>query len=738
MAQVEQAHAARAAEGISLEKRLLADGLLTAYQVERLTAGQAEGLVLGNYRIQDRLGSGGMGQVYRAEHTLLGRRVALKVLARHLEFDGDAIRRFYWEVRVAAELQHPNIVTVHDAGECEGIHFLVMEYVDGVDLARLVRDQGPLPVPLACECIRQAAMGLQHACNAGFVHCDIKPANLLLARNLGQWTEPDAIAASPYFTPHSTYRMVKIVDLGLARRLGVADARVTPVAEETLGEGLAGSADYLAPEQACQPHQADIRSDLYGLGCTFYYLLTGQAPFPGGSWPDKLLRHQLDQPTPIRQLRPEVAPEVEAIVQRLMCKNPADRYALPADVAVVVHEWLAKQRMTATPRTAVPPTAAEFSVATTPMLQGPGTSSCSSAGRREQPLGSSEGALVSARSTGIRWAVLTGVAALLGLAVAGAFRETSWNAPLPPALPVAVPVSTHYLTVSGRPAQTFAHLAAAIEAARDGETIYLHGQGPFLTPPQIIRGKALHLKAAQAARARIQWQGAVSAWQALLTADRALTLDGVELLGPATAAQGSGHGPPHLLYVEGAAARLTNCRLAASAESGLLVVRRGSEIILDHCELHGRGSALVAELGSDPVAIQIGHSKLQTTAAGRAALTIWAREAAQADRVRLELLHTTIQAGRMAAFAGLPRTVEVAAQANHLIFRDALLSFTDGPAWRDAVRWQGRANRYQAGTDWLRVEGQPFEVRGLEQWRALWRDAEPDSSEENGQIVRQP
>jgi hypothetical protein len=192
-----------------------------------------------------------------------------------------------------------------------------MEYVDGIDLARLVRESGPLPVEQACAYIRQAALGLQHAHERGMVHRDIKPSNLLLMMKEGQ---------------------VKVLDMGVARlATGPADETANSLTEDG---AVVGTPDYAAPEQIRRPHEADIRADLYSLGCTFYFLLTGRPPFPGVTLGEKLLKHQLDEPEPVEKLNPEVPREVAAIIRRLMAKRPEDRYQTPAELADVLGDFV--------------------------------------------------------------------------------------------------------------------------------------------------------------------------------------------------------------------------------------------------------------------------------------------------------------------------------------------------------------------------------------------------------------
>jgi serine/threonine-protein kinase len=313
---------AQFAEPRTLARELVSRGWLTHYQVNELLLGRGASLVLGQYVILERLGEGGMGQVFKARHQALGRVVALKVLRQEQTANLEAIERFRREVQAAAQVSHPNVVLAFDANQVGDTYFLVMEYVDGIDLSRLVKRSGPLPVAEACDYLRQAALGLQHAHERGMVHRDIKPSNLLL-------TPPPASGVNP----EARRRTVKLVDLGVVRMQH-------PVGEEsrTLTQfgTVMGTPDYIAPEQARNAHLADIRSDLYSLGCTFFFLLTGKTPYPGGTLTEKLLRHQLDQPLSIEEVRPGVPPDVVVVLRRLMAKRPQDRYQTPAELATAL------------------------------------------------------------------------------------------------------------------------------------------------------------------------------------------------------------------------------------------------------------------------------------------------------------------------------------------------------------------------------------------------------------------
>jgi hypothetical protein len=258
------------------------------------------------YRVLGELGRGGMGVVYKAVQQHMDRVVALKVIHPPLLACPDFVERFRREARAVARLDHPNIVRAHDADRAGELHFLVMEHVEGTSLDRVVARRGPLPVGEACEYARQAALGLQHAHEQGLVHRDVKPHNLLL-------------------TPQG---QVKVVDFGLAH-LARADGAATPVTSAP----LLGTPDYTAPEQARDPSAVDVRADVYSLGCTLYYLLTGQPPFPGGTPLQKLLNHQERPPRPVTELRPDVPPAVAALLRRMLAKDRARRPATPGEVA---------------------------------------------------------------------------------------------------------------------------------------------------------------------------------------------------------------------------------------------------------------------------------------------------------------------------------------------------------------------------------------------------------------------
>jgi CheY-like chemotaxis protein len=282
--------------------------------------------VIAGYEVLGELGRGGMGVVYKARHHRMDRLVALKVIEKQFLASPDAVQRFYQEARAVAQLCHPNIVLAYDAGEVDDTHYLAMEYIDGTDLARLVKQNGPLPVSLACDFVRQAALGLQHAHERGLVHRDIKPSNMLVTFPVR------AGGAAPVGTPSGSGGIIKVLDLGMALLMRAPEAPAKPTHLTHVG-GVHGTADYMAPEQWVNAHTVDIRADLYSLGCTFYFLLTGCVPFPGDQPMEKMLKHHFDEPAPLEESRPDVPPHVIAIVRRLLAKRPQDRYDEPAKLA---------------------------------------------------------------------------------------------------------------------------------------------------------------------------------------------------------------------------------------------------------------------------------------------------------------------------------------------------------------------------------------------------------------------
>jgi len=308
-----------------LARELIQRELLTPFQANQLLTGKGQSLVIGRYLILDRIGEGGMGKVYKARHRQLHRIVALKVINPERLGSKQAVERFHREIQAVSRLQHPNIVWAFDADQVGANTYFAMQYIPGVDLGRMVKQSGPLDVARACDFIRQAALGLQHIADHGMIHRDIKPSNLLIVNMANQ---PARTESGVLGTALKT-DLVKIVDLGLTRLAENEDAG-TALTHDNL---MMGTPDYIAPEQAKNSHTADIRSDIYSLGCTLYFAVAGRPPFGGVTAVQKIMHHQLDEPEPLEQVRPGIPLSLATIIRRMMVKHPDHRYQTPAEVA---------------------------------------------------------------------------------------------------------------------------------------------------------------------------------------------------------------------------------------------------------------------------------------------------------------------------------------------------------------------------------------------------------------------
>jgi serine/threonine-protein kinase len=293
-------------------------GLLTRWQSEKLMQGKYKGFFLGKHKLLGHIGTGGMSAVYLAEHTVMRHRRAIKVLPKSKLGKSSYLERFRREAKAIASLNHPNVVRAYDIDNERDTHYLVMEYVEGPDLQILVKKHGPLPYAIAADYISQAALGLQHAHDLGLIHRDVKPANLLV----------------------DTHGVVKVLDMGLALFTADTDASITM----EYNDKVLGTADYLAPEQALNSHNVDSRADIYGLGCTLYFLLTGHPPFPDGSIASRIAKHQQVMPKDIRKERPDCPGELEGICVKMIQKDPRFRYTSCQQVSEVLQNWLLKYR----------------------------------------------------------------------------------------------------------------------------------------------------------------------------------------------------------------------------------------------------------------------------------------------------------------------------------------------------------------------------------------------------------
>lgn len=317
-------------DAVSVARELINREWLTEWQARQLLAGKSK-LYLGKYKLMDVLGQGGMGAVLKAESITLRRQVALKVMATNLHDDGVARARFEREIAFSANLNHPNIVRAIDADQIGKRFFLVMEYFPGKDLKAVVKERGQVSVEFACECIRQTALGLQHAFEQGIVHRDIKPSNLLVTRD-----------------PKTGHPLIKILDLGLARTSNQAEVGAEGRADFNAVDGgvtrtgqIMGSPDYMSPEQAMSSNSVDIRADIYGLGVTLFQLLCSELPYTGDNVMEKLLERINKDAPPVSAYRPEIPPVLVHIVAKMLHRDPAQRFQTPAEVAAVLEAFAA-------------------------------------------------------------------------------------------------------------------------------------------------------------------------------------------------------------------------------------------------------------------------------------------------------------------------------------------------------------------------------------------------------------
>ena len=295
------------ADARPLTEEMVSAGLLTHFQAEQLLQGKWRGFTIGQYRYLERIGVGGMGQVFLCEHTQTKERVAIKVLPPSKAEQPAALGRFYREARAAAALHHPNLVRTHEIDQDGEYHFIVMDYVAGTNLLELIKRFGPMDIARATSYVHQVAQALDFAFRNKIIHRDVKPGNILI--------DEQGVA--------------RLLDLGLARFINDHGDPLTLKYDDKI---VLGTADYVAPEQIENSHAVDTRADLYALGSTFYFLLAGHPPFPTGTVSQKLLWHRTREPAPLREVRPEVPERLAAILEKMMRKDPAERYQTPAQL----------------------------------------------------------------------------------------------------------------------------------------------------------------------------------------------------------------------------------------------------------------------------------------------------------------------------------------------------------------------------------------------------------------------
>lgn len=374
---------------------------LTEFQMGAICFGAANRLTLGEYVLLDRLGAGGMGEVYKARHRRMKRVVALKTITSKQMDTASAVRRFQREVEAAAKLEHPNIVTAYDAGEADGIHYLVMQYVDGRNLSAVVRDSGPLAISQATDYVAQAARGLYYAHTHGVVHRDIKPSNLLVDR-AGQ---------------------VRILDLGLARIDPAWSGQDEVTNTELTDKGqVLGTVDYMAPEQWNNSHAVDHRADIYSLGCTLYFLLSGRPPYRHHeSFTEKITAHLLEPCPEISTQRADLPAGLVEVLNQCVAKRPEDRYASANELADALAPFAGREPGSVSPSTHDD---AEYRR---------DESTFGAQRRRKHPVAArADGSPASGTATGARLGALVLIAMLLSIVVVGVVLVPRWIRPTPP------------------------------------------------------------------------------------------------------------------------------------------------------------------------------------------------------------------------------------------------------------------------------------------------------------------
>jgi serine/threonine protein kinase len=302
-------------DAVALADYLVKGGQLSRFQAGRLLKGIAAGLMLGPFQLLAPIGQGGMGTVFMARDERSGTLVALKVLPPRRAREEERLRqRFVREMAVSRRVAHPHVAWTYETGQCRGVYYIAMEYIPGQNLSRLIHEHGPLRLRRAARLLSEAAEGLEHAHNMGLIHRDLKPSNIMV-------------------TPHDH---AKVLDLGLALVHGetVEDYQVVG------GRGyIVGTMDYISPEQTTDAAGVDARTDIYSLGCTLYFALAGQPPFPGGTNKDKIRRHRTEEPTPLEHLNPDIPPAFGAVVRKMMARNPDQRPPSAIAVAEELRAW---------------------------------------------------------------------------------------------------------------------------------------------------------------------------------------------------------------------------------------------------------------------------------------------------------------------------------------------------------------------------------------------------------------
>ena len=729
-----------------LARKTIEDGHLTLWQAQQILAGRSQGFRFDRYVLLRLIGEGGMGRVYLALDGRLHRQVALKILSHDRMNNPRALSRFRREAKVGAQLQHDNLVRIYDEGQANGHHYLVMEFIDGKSVGKIIQERGPLPPPVVARLGMQVALGLEHATGKGLIHRDVNPMNIMLAR--------DGAA--------------KLTDLGLAIDLSDLDDLVTR------DGATVGTFDYLSPEQARHSRSVDTRADLYSLGCSLYHMLAGRVPFPMPSLPEKLYAHQALEPDAL----PEGVPEgVSAVVRRLMAKAPGDRYQRPAEVARdlepfagpawTLAEVEAAPILTPLPR---PEVEADSVEPTRPEVMRPGSDAELAGG----PPGSSTTPIIDGLSlfpqldlgpelglTGTRTEdrkpkpppapvfksrrriILIGCALMALVAVGATFAalvrrppRTSRAAPSTsvadepetPSTPTPARADIHVRWADGSVEPASSLLDACRRAAGKGAEVVLSNARPLridVSLPMAVPEGNLVLRAAEGTRPVIALSiKGPHPW--LRTRDRGtLTLVGLTVVADAPAADGAA-GPP-LIEAHGGAT-LRRCTFATSAHYLGAVAADGGGLSAEGCTFEGFDNPIAAVLYPNTT-VQVAHCLFERGPVVPSTLG-WALRLRREDglgngprRAKVERC-TAVGLGLLDVdgfSAAGPLSVEV--RSTVVADRSLLLWRPEASAFPAALAWSGGANRYAlSGPGWVALPPRGLDVlpggpTDLDAWR---------------------
>jgi serine/threonine-protein kinase len=724
--------ASQYADARALGRELVRRAWLTPFQANQVFVGRGRELVLGPYLLLERLGEGGMGQVFKARHQLMDRIVALKVIRKECLKSEEAVRRFVREIRAAGQLSDPNIVIAHDAAQVGGTHILVTEYVEGTDLKKMMEQRGALPPAEACDYARQVARGLQHAHERGLVHRDIKPANLLVT---------------------AATRQLKILDMGLAR-LRHLEANDLTAGDVTQEGSVLGTPDYMAPEQAKESHTVDIRADLYSLGCTLHHLLAGKPPFAGGSLAQKIWKHQTDPPPKLEELRVDLPAGLGAVVRKLMAKRPQDRYQSPADAAAALMPFCRLAAPAAIPVGSAPlalspgvaranagaTLAFPAAIPLTPRTAARGQSSPASPGDETLTPGMAESVSLvpspdppsAARRqrtpmTGQRrWLALAGGLLLCLVAWQLVSRLLS-----PPSRDtdqdefIADPTKPFLRLGAGGRRDAFRTLAAALAGMRKGDVLEVHRNGPFKIDKVELRDTTLTLRAASGYRPElIANDGEAgedrSPWFSL--ENTAVTIEGCDFRCPPDRTGFRGGGAPW---------SFRNCRLLGPPNSDRMTYNPGPRLLDYSGPRLFVADCLVCQV--EGTAFHVGPKArldLRNNVINVAAFRCIDLGAPGGQSLSLENNTVSGNGTSLLAFPSISEkeaesvTVTAARNLFHC-FVEPLVRFSvedTGPkSVRDRLRWRGTKNLY-SGVDWEFVNHP--KVVGFEAWQKMWGSEE--------------